>query len=421
MLRAAYGIFYQPTMVYGYGGATFGASGYQGDTNMITTADGGLTPSRFLRNPFPDGFTLPTGNTLGSSTNIGLSLQSQLRNVSVPYSQQYNFGLQYEWKGFLFDGGYVGTHGVKQVINLPMDQLAPDRYSQGAALNTQVTNPFYGLVSSGTLANPTVSAGQLLRPLPQFSDIQNNYFSSGSTTYHAFQSKVERRFSRGFSALATYTWSKNIGNVGERYWSGNSIQNAYNLSADRALSPFDIPHRFTLAYVYDLPIGRGKHFLGNVTGVADKLVSGWQVNGTYALASGQPLSIGSPSNQLGFGANTQRPNNNGHSAKLDGSAQTPARWFDTSVFSVTPPWAFGNTGPFSPDLRGPKTNSWNASAFKNTRIAERVNFEFRAEFYNATNHPIWAAPGTTLASPTFGVVVQKTNNRTGQLAMKFIF
>jgi hypothetical protein len=421
VLRAAYGIFYQPTMVYGYGGNSFGAGSYQADTPMITTRDGGLTPARFLSNPFPDGFNTPTGNALGASSLIGQSLQTQLRDVVVPYSQQYNFGIQHEFRGFLFDAGYVGTHGIHQIINLPFDQLAPSQYQLGTQLNQQVTNPFYGLATSGTLANPTVSAGQLLRPFPQFSDVQNNYFSGGSMTYNSLQTKVEKRFSHGYSILATYTWSKNIGNVGERYWSGNSVQNAYNLHAERALSPFDIPHRFTVAYVWDLPFGRGRWLANSLPGGANLLVSGWQLNGTFAIASGQPLSISSPSNQLGFGAGTQRPTNNGQSAKLDDSQRTPARWFDTSVFSVTAPYTFGNTGPYSPDLRGPKTNSWNASVFKNTFIGERMNLEFRAEFYNVFNHPIWAAPGTTVASPTFGIVSQKTNNRTGQLALKLIF
>ena len=142
------------------------------------------------------------------------------------------------------------------------------------------------------------------------------------------------------------------------------------------------------------------------------------VGGITTFQSGQPLQISLPSNSIGFGAG-QRPNNNGTSAKL--SDPTPARWFDTSVFSLPAPFTFGNTGPFSPDLRGPKVNNWTTSFFKNTFLTETVNLQFRAEFFNFFNHPLWAAPGTTLNQPTFGVVAQKSGNRTGQLALKLIF
>lgn len=420
VIRAAYGIFYQPSLVNGYGVAVFGANGYDGDTPFVPSIDGGLTPYRYLRDPFPDGFNQPVGNAQGADTLLGQAVTTQLRDIVVPYSQQYNFGIQYQWRSVLFDVGYVGSHGVKQAVNLPMNQLPVERYSLGTDLNRQVANPFLGLVDRGTYANATLSQGQLLRPFPQFTDVQNNLSTSGSMSYNSLQAKIERRFANGFSLLGTYTWSKNIGNVGERYWAGTGVANQYDLAAERGLSPLDIPHALTITYLWELPFGRGRAFMSGASGIANALISGWQINGITTFRSGQPLAITNPVNQIGFGAGS-RPQNNGQSAKLDESERTQDRWFDTSVFSQPAPFTFGNTSRYSPDLRGTGVNSWTTSFFKNTYIAERFNVQFRAEFFNLFNHPMWGSPGTQVDSTNFGRVVSKSGNRTGQLGLKFIF
>jgi hypothetical protein len=418
--RAAYGIFYPPTGVYGYGAPSYGANGFEGDTSMLVSSDGGLTPTNYLSNPFPGGFVQPSGNQLGLLTQIGQSISTQLRNVVSPYSQQYNAGLEYQFKSFLFGASYVGSHGVHQVINVPLDQLSPQYYQMGNALNKQVTNPFYGLITSGPLATKTISAGQLLRPFPQFQDVQNQYQTSGNMNYNSLQLKVEHRFSRDFSLLANYTWSKNIGDVGERYWASSGVQNQYDLRAERALSPFDTPINFTVAWLWELPFGKGKTIGHSLPAIPSALASGWQITGSYGYLSGTPLAISNPVNQLGFGAGS-RPNNNGQSAVLPSSQQSPSKWFDTSVFSVPAAYTFGNVSHYSPDLRGAHTNNWNVSFFKDTSIGEKAVVEIRGEFYDFFNHPIWASPGTTVNTPTFGVVSQKSGNRTGQLGLKVIF
>lgn len=420
VFRAAYGVFFQPTVNTGFGASTFGALGYDGDTPFVNSTDGGLTPARYLSNPFPDGFNQPTGNAAGPNTLIGQSITTQLRNIVAPYTQQFNAGFQHQVGAWLIDVGYVGSRGVNQYINIQGNQLDPALYAMGAALNQQVPNPFLGLVARGTFANATLNAGQLLRPFPQFTDVQYNTVSAGQMKYDALQTKVERRFSNGFSFLGSYTWAKNIGNVGERYWRSTGIQNQYNNRVERSLSPIDVPHRLTAAFLYDLPFGRGKRFGSSMPGFANLLAGGWQVNGIFTLQSGLPLLITVPVNSIGFGAG-QRPNNNGNSALLPESERTPNRWFNTSVFSQPGNFNFGNTGPQSPDLRGQGINSWTASFFKNTMLKEGINLQFRAEFFNFLNHPLWASPGTTVDTPTFGQVTQKTGNRTGQLALKVIF
>lgn len=427
--RGAYGIYYAPFNSYGYtslnasGVATsaWGANGFAANTAMVTTSNGGLTPANFLHNPLPQGLLQPTGNSLGLLTAAGQILTTTLRNnVVVPYIQQYSGGFEYQVQSYLFAMSYVGSHGIHQIINAPLDQLPVPYYQMGSALNTQVKNPFYGSITSGTLSTPTISQGQLLRPFPQFQDVQDQYQSTGNMHYNSMQLRAEHRFSKGFSYLANYTWSKNIGNVGERYWTPLTIQNQYNLRAERSLSPLDTPHVFTVVWVWELPFGRDKPIGASLPWYANALVSGWNMTGDYSFGSGNPLAVTNSVNVVGFGAGS-RPNWNGQNPKLTGLSQTPAKWFNTADYSVPAQYTFGNTGPYSSVLRGPHTNTWNVGFFKDTSITERTKLELRAEFYNFANHPIWAAPGTAVGTPAFGVVSQKTGNRTGQLAAKFIF
>jgi hypothetical protein len=151
------------------------------------------------------------------------------------------------------------------------------------------------------------------------------------------------------------------------------------------------------------------------------LAAGWQVNGITTFQSGQPLLMNNaPTNTIGFNA-AQRIDNNGHSPLLPADQRTQNRWFDTSVFSLPAPFHFGNVNRYSPVLRGANVNSWNASLFKSAILRERYRLQFRAEFFNLMNHPIWAAPGATINTSTFGVTAQKNGNRTGQLGLKLLF
>jgi len=255
-------------------------------------------------------------------------------------------------------------------------------------------------------------------------NVTGNALHAGSFIYHSFQLKVERRFSRGFSFLAAYTVSKNIGNAVSRL--ANSIANPgfqdyNNLRAERALSNVDIPQRLVISYGWELPFGPGKPFLSS-RGVIGTAAGGWQINGITTVQGGVPLGFTTSANQTNSFGGGSRPNNSGRSAKLSGPIeQRLNRYFDTSVFSQPSAFTFGNTARTLPDVRAPGVVNFDFSVIKNTRLTERAMMQFRAEFFNFLNNVNFGAPGTTLGTSTFGVISSASDARVTQLAVKFSF
>ena len=288
----------------------------------------------------------------------------------------------------------------------------------GSALLRSVPNPYYGVITTGSLAASTVTLSQLLRPYPQFLSTVARASMYGNSIYHALYLKVNKRFSKGLSFLASYTFSKLIDDVpptetgfpGESF-AGGALQNYQNRRAERALAVFDTPQTFVFSYVWELPFAKHNRLLG-----------GWQVNGITTLQSGAPLGItgGNASNAF---AGTQRPNWTGKNPNLDGSiSQRLDRYFDTSVFTTNNPFTFGNAPRVMPDLRAPGLRNFDFSAFKNFPLKERLRLQFRAEFFNIFNTPQFGFPDTGLNSNTFGQISSQANlPRDIQFALKLLF
>ena len=420
VVHAAYGILYQPSLNTGYGAGNFGGGGFDATTTLITSIDGGQTINGTLSNPFPNGFVQAVGSSQGANALLGQALTTQMRNIVIPYTQQFNFTIQRQIRSWLFDAGYIGSRGIHQWVSVQADQINPIYLSQGSALNVQKPNPFVGVITTGSFAGATLSTGQLLRPYPQFNGVTLNTVSGAQMKYDALQLKAEHRFAQGFSVFSSFTWSKNLGNVGIRYYLSSPIQNAYDLTQERSLSPIDIPKVLKGGYTWDLPFGKGRTFAHSMPKAVELILGGWQTNGTLTVQSGLPVAFSVPTNSIGFGAG-QRPNNNGQSALLPSDQQVPTRMFNTSVFSQPAAFTFGNVGPYSPNVRGQKTNVFNLSLFKSFHITERLKSEFRFESFNAFNHPVWVTPGTQINTATFGVSSQKTGNRNAQVALKLLF
>ena len=417
VIRTGGGLFYAGSTGLGGGAAAFGVSGYATTTSIVTSQDG-INPLVNWSNPYPNGFNKPTGNSLGLSTLLGQAVQFFDRSNVMPYSGQWNFNIQHELpKNILVEAGYAGSRGLNQFENRQFNQLSPAQLALGDKLRETVPNPFFGQIAVGTLASATVARAQLLRPFPQFDAVTSQNGTWGSSSYHAMEVKVEKRYATGLSILMSYTWSKmmetgNSGFSGETL-GGGALQNWYNLAADKSVGVSDQTHRFILNAVYELP------FFRSGKGLKRAVIGGWQLSGIWSGFSGGPLGISSNVNNTFSQGGGQRPNWSGLSARLDDPI--PARWFDTTQFTNPPNYTFGNAGRTFNDLRSGRTRQVDATISKNFKIKERITLQFRSEFFNLSNTVRFAPPNTSLGNVQFGQVSAQGNQpRVIQFSLKLI-
>jgi hypothetical protein len=432
VIRSGAGISFLPTdaSIFSTG---FGAAINSTTTPWVPSLDGGLTPYATLSNPFPTGVIIPPQRSPNyQQLLLGLAVRGMEPTNPYAYSEQFNFSIGRELPGgAVFEVAYAGLRGV-HLYRYPgefLNQLPNQNLALGTQLLQQVANPFYGLVTVGALAAPTVTYGQLLLPFPQYTGVTNTSAGNGNSVYNALQVKLEKRFSAGGTLLVSYTRSKIVGDIEQEaaFTSGVGafiIQDNNNLRAERSLAAFDIPQNLVVSYVYDLPFGKGKKFLGNLPPVVNKLFSGWGVNGITTLQTGPPLGFVTATNLTNSYGGGSRPNvTAGCDKSVAGSAQSRVSgWFNKSCFTAPAPFTFGSESRTDPNLRGAGTNNWDFAAFKNTAITERFSLQFRAEIFNVANRVQFGLPNTTLGAATFGVVTNQVNPpRLVQLALRLKF
>ncbi|MGH9673026.1 MAG: TonB-dependent receptor domain-containing protein [Bryobacteraceae bacterium] len=415
VIRTGAGIFFSPTTAPS---TAFVGSGFTASTSLVTSLDG-VTPLTFLRNPYPDGINKRTGSSLGPATLLGQSVSFFDRANRTPYAGQWNFNVQQQLPGVvLLDVGYAASRGLKQTVSRFLNQLPDSALGLGDELRAQVSNPFFGQITVGPLSQRTLSRAQLLRPFPHFDEVTSQNATLGTSSYHSLQVKIEKRYTSGFSFLSAYTWSKTLdldtGFFSGEALSGGGIQNWNNLRPDWAVSALDQTHRLVINSVYELPFGK------KLRGAAGKLLAGWEVGAVFSSLSGPPLGIGSAVNTTFSQGGGQRPNWTGVTTRL--SEPAPDRWFDTSQFSNPPPYAFGNAPRTFGGSRGDGTASLDLTAAKNTRLREKLQLQFRAEFFNLTNTPRFNPPNIVFGNQLFGVVNGQGNGpRVVQLALKLVY
>jgi hypothetical protein len=400
VFRGGYGIFYIPKVIQGNGD---GAVEAVRTTPMVATIDG-LTPATTISNPFPQGI-LPSLNDRNPNANVGASIGAPMYGFSNGYMQSWSAGVQRELpNGLVLDVHYWGMKGTRLLETWNIDQL-PDQYlSLGPHLNDLVGNPFNGVITTGALAGASISRQQSLLPYPQYTAVQQVYVPAGNSTYEGATLQVEKRLSSTLTFLAAYTRSKAIDDV-------RTPLDIYNRRLEKGLSAFDTPNQFRLSGVYNIPFGRDRAYGKNLNRVLNALFADWDLNGILTLQSGLPVSISRPSV------------NNGTSAQL--SNPSIYEWFNTSVFSVAPPFTFGNVGPVLPDVRIAPVRNVDAVLVKNFgfNISDHsIKVQFRSEFYNLFNHPQFGAPNGSPSSQTFGQVTTLANNpRDIQFGLKVLF
>jgi len=438
VIRTGGGIYFLPSTT-GFSEAPWGLSINQLGNPWLATLDSGVTPYYPISDPFPNGFTPAPGNLPRDQAQfllVGTSIGNvPLGTVTYSYQEQWNFSVQRQfWGGVAVDAAYAGSRGVHLPRgNQNFNALPTQFLSLGSALNTQVSNPFYGIVKNGTLSQPTVQQGQLLLPFPEYTGVTEGGGYVGNSSYHALQMKIERRFSHGGTVLAAYTFSKLLGDVASRTgWLDSGVgaapgaQNPYDLRVEKALSGFDSRQRLAVSYAVDLPIGKGEKFLNGGPAVVQKFTSGWSLSGTATFQDGYPLALTASPNVTGFGYGL-RPNVvPGCNAKLEGPAQSRLNgWFNYSCFTVPAAYTLGNESATDPVLRGPGINNFNFALQKRTRLSERFNLDFRGEAYNLFNRVQFGPPNTgitTAANPTTGQIRSQINTpRLLQFALKLLF
>jgi hypothetical protein len=312
------------------------------------------------------------------------------QNWSVSFQRQLtaNMGI---------DIAYVGNHGTRLIDGRssagvfdnmnPASVLSLGAPVLGATFTNGVCNSNCGGV---TAPYPTFSGtvAQALRKWPQYQQINWRFFPFGKSHYNAVQVAFQRRLSAGLQAQVSYTYSKLMNNGSETGLGsgGPPVQNPSNMSNLYSVSSDDVPHIFTVGWVYHLPFGKGKPVLGGASGVLDKVIGDWQISGIQSYSSGRPLSITMPNDLGQYLFNSAKfPNKVG--TGLSGTFHNPATdsYLNQAGWSDPGPLAFGNAPRQDAAVRGFKYFNEDISIYKDTHFGEERYVRFEADAGNAFN------------------------------------
>jgi hypothetical protein len=387
-IRAAFGVFFLPVHTLG----AFNLSKGFTAARTFQTTDGGITFPLTLSEAFP---VVPLDRSLA----LNESVSTIGPDYPAPYSNQWTVSGQHEvFRNTLVEVTYVGQKGTR--LPIPSHEL------------NQVPTALLGPGNA-----------QTRRPYPNLNSVSYPDKPIGNSIYHGIHAKLERRFASGLNLLGWYAIGKSIddasGLFAFRTIGTLGIQDHYNLRAERAISTFDRPQTAAITAVYELPFGRGKAIGGN-SRLFSAIAGGWQMNGILTLRSGVPLAMGTSQNLTGSLGGGSRPNRL-RSGALPESERSISRWFDPAAFALPAQFTFGNTSRTEPHLRGPGTAQLDFSLYRNIRFVERVNFQIRAEAFNALNRVNFGGPNSTIGGPGVGVITSAGAARILQFGARLSF
>ncbi|MDX6462989.1 MAG: hypothetical protein QOE55_6686 [Acidobacteriaceae bacterium] len=422
---------------------------------MVQSTNSNQTPANTLDNPYPNGLVGPPHrNPNYQQILLGGNPQALLATEPNGATYQWNFAVQRQLPlGLALEVAYAGLHGANLPISHTINQVPDNTLNQAhqdptcasgdlknCFFTKSVANPFYGKISQGVLQNANVPANQLARPFPQYGSISNSGNYVGVSNYNSLQMKLEKRFAAGGTFLGAYTFSKLMTNA--EYltsWLDTTttagFQDIYNLQGDYSLSSFDSRQRLVVSYVYELPIGKGRMFLSNLSGIANAVAAGWGVNGVTTFQDGYPLGFTNATNNIAtyaFGPNT-RPNIvPGCKKALGGSIfnrlgtadkKAPSNYFNGACFSNNVPlFTYGNESRTDNQLRTPGVANYDFALYKDTPIRENVTFQFRVEAFNLFNRVQFGSPNTVVGNAQFGNITTDLNTpRLLQMAGRITF
>ncbi len=350
--------------------------------NLALNATGGpwtATQSYFVEGNVPSvQFPTPFATTGESSGLFDIAGVSPIFPAERTYQWNASIGRQF-W-GTAIDVGYVGT----RALNIP--------YTDDLNLLRPSTTPY----------------DSALRPYQRYNTAALTQ-TGGSSIYHGFNIQADRRLSKGLSFNANYTWAKALTDTSLGGFSFSPGQNQYERFLERGDDPIIHRHVLRFSYVYQLPFGRGQHFLGNLSGVANHIIGGWQLSGITTMATGQRMSASfsgtDPANTNQFGGRPDRiGDGNLDSGEMRDRIKAGLPVFDASAF-VQPISGRGFYGNSARNiLTGPGQQVWNMVLAKNFMIKESARIQFRWEMFNAFNRANFGNPDTNISGGSFGLV-----------------
>jgi hypothetical protein len=432
VIRGGYGIFY----TVGLEGGT--QDGFSISTPYTSSTNGGVTPTNYFAsgNPFPNGYEVPPGNSLGLLTALGNGASLDFPGRRIPRSQEFSFGFQRELPAqMVLDARYTGNYTDRlRVFVWDNGTLTYAQLQQGIAnpqlFNEQVPNPFYGVPgippSSTCGSSPTISRINLILPLQQYCGLIGQYNDPrGRQNYNALEAKLNKRYSSGLSFQISYTYSKTMQATG--YQNGWPYQDPM---LKYQIAPTDRTHVFTAVTEWALPFGKGRMLATNVNRVLDAFIGGWSANFVLSAETGFPVSL-----------NTGYYYDCNHSYTPDGGPKLNNYIYNNysngsplGCWASIPQYGLMNLPNQISTLRQPSIVNIDFGLHKDFAITESKRLQFRAEAQNLTNTVLFPGPdnnpgdGPPTTNPNgtysgFGTVnlYQQNFPRVIQLALKLFF
>ena len=345
-------------------------------------------PQQVLSDPFPGGLVPVTGKTFGRYTNLGGPTTWYDQNFTPGVNDRYNVSVQRQLPGrILADITFFMNIGRSQPYNYDRNQVDPRiGYEKGNAINQSVANPFFNILPKdkfpGQLGTQRqVAVRELLRPYPQYGALTEALRGGLGNRYKALQMQFQRPFVNGFNMVVGYNYNR------ERNEEFYDEQDTFTLNPTWQPAR-NARHRITGAAIYELPFGKGRHFMSGANRIVDGILGGWAISGLFSYNTGLYLRFG------------------GAIVDGDPGIDNPekGRWFDTSKFKQLVPFT-RRTNPLQYDsIKGPNFVNFDSTLAKEFKVTERLKFELRGEAYNLTNRFTGADPDVGVTSANFGKI-----------------
>jgi hypothetical protein len=450
------------TVIRGSGTLSYGAvnqiaAGFSSEAeqgffpSFSTSSPDGLSPAFALDSGYP----LPPGESLYGNFNPAIANGGSTafygRNSDrAPRIWNTHLGVEHQFPGKVVIGlEFIGSYARGVLLGSlgPINQLNYGQYASygqtclASSITAQQTCP---QTIPLPYASFTGSVEQALRPFPQYTDIENQSAPAGFSTYNGAQLTAKRAYENGLSFLVGFTISKQFTNYGSVLgdpfpgYFANAPQDQYNLQAEKAVAPEDIPANLLFNYTYQLPVGRGQKV--NVQNpVLNQVVGGWTLAGIHSYRSGNPIGVSSETYLFsqptgGFIGNWVRPNlEPGEDIRtsvscadfnpMGGNWQSAPHYLNQRAFVMPGPLQFGTSPRILGDARTCPTYNENISLFKSFPLKDRegVNLKVGVDSFNLFNRHIWGGPDGDVQEPYFGSIFGVSSPRSLQLNARLTF